>query len=161
MLPATFYIIDMDGTTLDSKGDWSEKSLLDENLRNLDLLEVIGTKPNKGKRRNVTFVFGVIYTGRDWQQTQAIKNLFAKHNICFNTIITRNWSPPNPMNENRFYQRYWGDKFNYALLLSELHTEVSKVEIWDDDTVLCEMARRCKINCVQFQECEKIREDRF
>ena len=160
MLPATFYIIDMDGTTLDSKGDWSEKSLIEANLRNLDKLQQIA-KLKIGKQGNYFQIFGVIYTGRDVIQMRQIAKLFLQKRFRFNTIIARHWELPNPMNENRFYKRYWSDKLEYALSLIELQTTVTKVEFWEDDTVICEMARRCKFNCVQFQECKIIREDRF
>jgi hypothetical protein len=158
-----YYVIDLDGTTLHSSGDWTEAALVRENLRNLDRLRAIAkpslaaskmNPPTLDLQRRGLLVPGMIKTGREARQVPKIKDLFAAEGIYFQSIEGRDW--PIPTSED-FMEKYRRDRIAFLLLThSNLQRLGIFLEVWEDDPVICGALAQHTIPHVQFQECSVI-----
>jgi hypothetical protein len=143
------YLIDLDGTILDSKSDWSKQSLRIENLRNLSILP--RATRFEGVRKKMWNIQGCIVTGRHESRKNDIIEVFLEAGYNFREVICRSWDREG-MDNDQFMIRYWNWKINEIMSWKKSY----KVIVWDNDVVVINMCKTLKIHCTQFYNCKKI-----
>lgn len=135
----TIHFLDLDGTLLDSGGDWSLQVLTRENLR------LPAEFPTKA----------IIVTGRGKEQYRAIEQLFKAEGRELMFILCRPFNREAWMEDDDFMLKYWYEKGKQLRHLRKTYA-TKTLELWDDDRIVCAMAYKLGYNVKIFSECKQV-----
>jgi hypothetical protein len=134
------HIFGLDGVLLDSKGDWTEATLIPDNLMNLDLIRALEMRAE----------YWIIVTGRHYKQRSRIQALFHPHPPVFGRYWDRtDWDRPDDLTGRRFFAWYWAEKLRHILNVPPAERDVI---VYEDDPVICAMCKALGIKYVRFIE---------